>query len=121
MIEITPHPRQNVRCDIAGCKYPIDPLWVNEKGSPTPLRLICCKTHLKEIILAGIEMFGDELKIASLNTGNKEVDELRLQLESQTAAMEVLKEKIVELERKLATSQKQLKPANTAKKGRGKR
>jgi hypothetical protein len=76
---------------------------------------------LKEIILAGIEMFGDELKIASLNTGNKEVDELRLQLESQTAAMEVLKEKIVELERKLATSQKQLKPANTAKKGRGKR
>jgi hypothetical protein len=54
-------------------------------------------------------------------TLNKEVDELRLQLESQTAAMEVLKEKIVELERKLATSQKQLKPANTAKKGRGKR
>jgi hypothetical protein len=108
MIEITPHPRKNVRCDIAGCKHPIKPLWVNEKGAPMPLRWICCETHLKEIISEGRAYFGiSDDPVAQFDEKNARITELE-------GKMVELNGRISELE----TINKSLQSANHSPKGR---
>jgi hypothetical protein len=84
MLKIEPHPRHNVRCDIAGCKYPINPLLIYEHTAPAPLRLICCESHLKEIIEVGKAYLGivDE---------PKQLDgDMTAQLEAKDAIIEKL-------------------------------
>jgi len=52
MIIVEKHPRR-VRDDLGDRKATDSPVWIYEKGTPLPLRLICSEEHLKEIITTG--------------------------------------------------------------------
>lgn len=93
MIEIIDHPRKNVRCDIAGCKHLVEPLWIYEQGAPMALRHILCKSHLKEIVEVGSAFLGMEMPDKQLES------DLVSQLEAKDALIEELHRQLEALDR----------------------
>lgn len=84
------------RCDVNMCKN-IGEHSVGEDRGPKTARINYCTDHLMQIAKAVIEKFPDEFptgNIAELESKDRKIEELTLELKAKTTAHECLKEQL---------------------------
>ncbi len=114
MITITKYPYRKC-CEISMCRR-MGKWWAGEAGAPNNKKLIVCGEHLIELGKAIELKFPNEFpkgNIAELEGKERQIEDLKQQLQAKTAAHECLKEQLTEL--KKGQEKKPAPPKNSSK------
>lgn len=92
-IAIKPHPYKIV-CDICNSR---DTLTIAKSGVPVSQHPTICRTDLKEIVMAGIQFFGDEIELPAREVAPADYEPMKAEVESLKIKLAASEAKVKEL------------------------